>query len=227
MTEQPSTTGPERAPWRDRRDPARGERGATLVEYALIVAIVAVGLIGATDLLGAAAEAKFESAGEGISVSDGSTPTTAPTPTTTPTPTTAPTTVPGGGGGGTTTTTSTVPEADPVPTRSYSTWGPGSTQQKGNTWSAQVPIVITDDLGQRVEGATVTVRVEYRDSTGWHTSTTQVKTTGANGALTFSSDDLARTGKDPVTEIRFTVTSVESEGLQHRPTTPSTTVKKP
>jgi Flp pilus assembly pilin Flp len=204
-----------------------------LVEYALIVGIVAVGLIGAMDVLSESAKAQFDDMGPGIAVSadGGSTPTSstvpaptipaptttaAPTPTTVPAPTTtaAPTTTVAP------TTTTTTTTAVPVPTTSFTTWGAGSSVQKGNRWQASAPLTITDDLGHPVSGATVTVEVSYRIGSTWYTEPTRPSgTTDASGALTVISGEYQRTGRnpDPVDEVRLTVVSVTGGGLTWAP----------
>ena len=68
---------------------SRRERGATLVEYALLVALLAVPSIGAIEYLRSGAETKVDSTAEGIS-----------------THTIPPTTTEGGSGGGATTSSS-------------------------------------------------------------------------------------------------------------------------
>ena len=47
---------------------AKDERGASLVEYALLVALVAVVCIGAVTFLGSSASGKLDGAGNGIAV---------------------------------------------------------------------------------------------------------------------------------------------------------------
>ncbi|MFV0258941.1 MAG: Flp family type IVb pilin [Acidimicrobiales bacterium] len=49
------------------RAQAKTERGASLVEYALLVALIAVVCIGAVTMLGSAAEDKFSTVGGSIS----------------------------------------------------------------------------------------------------------------------------------------------------------------
>ncbi len=48
------------------RNQKKGERGASLVEYALLVALIAVVCIAAVTFLGSSASTKFNKAGDGI-----------------------------------------------------------------------------------------------------------------------------------------------------------------
>jgi len=53
--------------WLTAADPrARGERGASLVEYALLVALIAVVCVIAIQFLGQEAESSFSSTGSGL-----------------------------------------------------------------------------------------------------------------------------------------------------------------
>ncbi|MDF1501877.1 Flp family type IVb pilin [Roseisolibacter sp. H3M3-2] len=51
------------------RRAARRDEGATMVEYALLVALIAVVVIAAVSLLGSAASAKLDTAAQSISAS--------------------------------------------------------------------------------------------------------------------------------------------------------------
>lgn len=64
-------------PHRNQPDPdepvpdRRHERGASLVEYALLIALIAVVCIGAVTLLGRNSSTKMRSAGDGVAGGDG------------------------------------------------------------------------------------------------------------------------------------------------------------
>jgi pilus assembly protein Flp/PilA len=52
--------------WADLKERAKEERGATAVEYALMVALIAVVIILAVTFVGTAAESKFEQTGSAV-----------------------------------------------------------------------------------------------------------------------------------------------------------------
>jgi Flp pilus assembly pilin Flp len=220
------------------RHPRHAERGASLVEYALLVAVLALGTLAGLDALQSSASAAFRE--QAAEMSDppaadvaSNTPTTAaPTtapPTTTP-PTTAPptTTRPTTTTTSTTTTTTTTTTTVPKATTATGTWGATSATRDGNRWNASATLTVTDDRGQAVRGATASVKVEYRiDGGGWQTGQPVSGATSSSGTLQVSTADLARSGKSPVTSIRYTVTTVDAAGLRWVGGSPSTTLSAP
>ena len=53
--------------WSDLKDRAQDEGGATAVEYALMVALIAVVIIGAVTFLGTSSRDKFQTVGDSVS----------------------------------------------------------------------------------------------------------------------------------------------------------------
>jgi Flp pilus assembly pilin Flp len=217
------------------RHPRRSERGASLVEYALLVAVLALGSLAGLDALQSSAAAAFREQASEMSdpPAGGSsgTPTTAPTtaapttaaPVTTttvrPTTTTSTTTT-----STTSTTTTTVPRA----TTATGAWGATSATRDGSRWTASATLTVTDDRGQTVRGAAVTVRVEYRiDGGSWQTGQPASGATSSSGTLRVSTADLARSGRSAVTSIRYTVLTVDAAGLRWAGGSPSTTLSAP
>lgn len=226
------------------RHPRRSERGATLVEYALLVAVLALGSLAGLDALQTSAEAAFrEQASEMSDPPAGGTsgtpttaaPTTAP-PTTAP-PTTAPpttaapvttTTVRPTTTTSTTTTSTTSTTTVPRATTATGTWGATGATRDGSRWTATATLTVTDDRGQAVHGAAVTVRVEYRvDGGSWQTGQPVSGATTSSGTLRVSTADLARSGRSAVTSIRYTVLTVDAAGLPWVGGSPSTTLSAP
>jgi Flp pilus assembly pilin Flp len=223
------------------RHPRRSERGATLVEYTLLVAVLALGSLAGLDALQSSAAAAFrEQASEMSDPPAGGasgTPTTAaPTtaaPTTAPPTTAAPvttttvrptTTTSTTTTSTTSTTTTTVPRA----TTATGSWGATSATRDGSRWTASATLTVTDDLRQSVRGAAVTVRVEYRvDGGSWQTGQPVSGSTGSSGTLQITTADLARSGRSPITSIRYTVLTVDAAGLRWVGGSPSTTLSAP
>lgn len=161
------------------------DRGATLAEYALLVALVSVTSVGALEVLGNSTSAGIEDAASRIGVAEGG-PSEPPSP---PSPPTAPPREPGGGGGAgggggsgggaSPTTTSTVPPSTVPPTTQppavtttttppppvQSGWDANSTR-RGNKWGATGTVTIygTDGKPLDLPSAQVQIRVvrEYR-----------------------------------------------------------------
>lgn len=126
-----------------------------------------------------------------------------PPPSTTTTTTTAPPT--------TTTTTTAVPTG-----ATRSRWTATARESQGNDWRAVATLEVVSTSGAPVDGATVTVRPEYRvsGSSTWVTAADIVGTTNATGASTFHSAYYRRTGGSRITEVRFTVAGVATpQGL--------------
>ena len=172
-----------------RRLRRRGERAATLVEYALLVAVFVVPASAGLSFMRDSAKSKMghvatqvaksptttttEAGGGGGGGGSSTSTTAAPTSTTT---TTTPTT----------TTTSTPPTSTTVakvakttaPTLTTSKSGSGSSKR----WKVDGSVKITDNTGAAVNGATVTFKVEEIDKYGSVTATTTVTgTTNSSG----------------------------------------------
>lgn len=184
----------------------RAQRGATLVEYALGVAVFVVATLGAVDFLSDALAGKADEMSEGVGVREpilpDKTATTAPRPTTTSgggststtstttipstTTTTAPPTTTATTAPSTTTTSSTTTTAPQQPGVSNGGWTAKTTSD--GKWTATGSYSVTSG-GRPVQGAQVTIR--YRQCTwfyivvcgSWSTTT---KTTGSNGTVQFT-----------------------------------------
>lgn len=197
------------------------ERGATLAEYALLVALIAVVSIGALTLLGDRSSDEFEeiatSVGEDTRPSTGSggsgggggggggtTTTTA-----------------SGGGGGTTTTaptttttapttTTTVPPLDgSYPDASGFASDPEVDHESDGDWTATVDLVLRNTAGDPMPYTQANVRIWRRErqwdgSYDWEWRMVQV-TTGANGTVQIQSNDWPESGSRRVIQLVFVV----------------------
>lgn len=201
------------------RPTSRPQRGATIVEYSLLVAILAVGTLGAISFVQDSAKAKTEHSAEHISTRTIPTPTTADDeghlPTTTSTPPTT-TTEPPPPPPPSSTTTEPPP---PTPTSATANWtgtSKDTRRRNGNDeWRANATIQVTDDLGNPVSGATVSVRISFRRGTSWQNVSTLSETTGSAGSLTVQSGYYRTSGTSRADEIRFSITSVSTPGLNY------------
>jgi Flp pilus assembly pilin Flp len=220
------------------RHPRRSERGATLVEYTLLVAVLALGSLAGLDALQSSAAAAFREQASEMSDPPASgtsgTPTTAPPttapPTTAPPTTAPPTTAPPTTAAPvtTTTTTSTTTTTVPRATTATGAWGATSATRDGSRWTAAATLTVTDDRGQAARGAAVAVRVEYRvDGGSWQTGQPVSGATTSSGTLRVTTADLARSGRSAVTSIRYTVLTVDAAGLRWVGGSPSTTLSAP
>ncbi|MFP5255709.1 MAG: Flp family type IVb pilin [Acidimicrobiia bacterium] len=174
------------------------DRGATLVEYALLVALILVVSIGAIQRVQddsgdklVADEERVGTAEDNAFYASGSTTTTAPVGTTT---TTAP-------------TTAMQPSslvASPAPNNS------------GNKWIAHVTVTITDSSGNPVTGAEV--QGSWTDPNP--AVATQCTTTAPSGTCSMQRTDL----NDNKPTAQFTITGVTAPGYSWTVGTGSTTV---
>ena len=199
----------------------RGARGATAAEYALLVGLIAVVVLGSVTFLGGGSKGSLDKAakplagttapattgggggggtGGGTGGGVGSTTTTS-SPTTTASTTAVPTTQ-----ATTTTTTTTTTTAPPQPTSSSPTFTSPRSTTSGSKWSATTEISLTDDLGQPVAGAQVTVRITTSGRSG--SSTTQVFTTGPDGSIELTAGPYNRNGSSKVNTVSFEVIAV-------------------
>jgi Flp pilus assembly pilin Flp len=177
--------------WRDR------ERGATAVEYALLVGLFAVAIIGAVDALQGSAADRLESQSataaqpselNGHFGPRGSTPT--------------------GGQPGVTT-----PDPSPVQFSSIALGG-GASSGQGQRWNASVTITASDPDGNRIPGVIVLL-----GWTGGETGEIEL-ITGADGQATHEV-----TGIHQNSSLTFTVLGVFAEGHVFE-TLPSLTLSK-
>ena len=208
------------------------ERAATMVEYALIVALVLVPLGFGVQYLQGSADDQFHTVANGVAradletattVLDGATTSTTAAPTTTSTTTSTTTTSTTTTVKPTTTTTTTTPKA----TKSSSTMAQATaTASSKSKWQADTTVTIKDNLGVPVVGATVTVSVRTLVNGAWITTSTQA-VTGPGGAVSVTASNLNRTGKDTVDQVQFVVTGVSAAGLTWDGTGSNSTVSKP
>jgi Flp pilus assembly pilin Flp len=162
-----------------------GERGAALVEYVMLVALVALVASAAIDHIGTALDDHYETTADGVGggswSSPGGTPgggggdvgpaptTNPPVPTSTTTTTTPPTT--------TTPATTTTTTAPPSATARAVVFASSSWSAGWFRWAGSATYVIVDGAGRPIVGASVQVRV----TTSGGTTTTVTVSTDANG----------------------------------------------
>ncbi len=206
----------------------RAERGATLVEYALIVAVLVLPVAGGVQALQDSAKGHFQEQANGMkrpysSRVEVAAATTLPGPSTTttvaPSTTTTTTTVP------TTTVPTTTTTAAPVTTTTTTvqattasaTLSAPRTTSGGSTWSIATDLTVRNNLGTAVGGASVsvTVRLLAVDNRGVGTWSESVAsgTTGADGVAVIDSGTVRRTGNPYVGRIEIVVRSVTATGL--------------
>lgn len=217
----------------------QSEDGASGVEIALLVAVIAIVCIGAVKALGGGSEGGLTEVAEatagdpsstggggggggggagggggtGGGSSGGATTTTAaPTTTTT---TAAPTT----------TTAAPTTTAPPTTTTTMPPLGPGypstsgfqtpTVQTSGSNKRAQTGVVVRDASGTPVAGASATVTVWYEQRVGnrwvWQ-STTITVTTGADGSASVTSAYYPTSGGSRVRAIRFELANSNASG---------------
>ena len=194
-----------------RRLRRRGERAATLVEYALLVAVFVVPASAGLSFMRDSAKSKMghvaeqvakspttttTEAGDGGGGGGSSTSTTAaPTSTTTTTPTTTTTSTPP-----TSTTVAKVAKTT-APTLTTSKSGSGGSKR----WKVDGSVKITDNTGAAVNGATVTFQVQEFDKYGNVTATTTATaTTDSSGNATLEVSKLTYSDET----VKVTVTNV-------------------
>ena len=138
-----------------------------------------------------------------------STPTTTPSTTTTASTTTT-----------TASTTTIAPTTTVAPSSAiYTAWLAPTTSTSGGDWRAEVPMDVTRDLGTPIEGAQVTIAVEYRanGSSTWVRDADVLGTATATGSVTFHSPKYKRAGANRVVQVRFTTVTASSVGLTWQP----------
>lgn len=211
------------------------ERGASAVEVALLIAVVAIVVAGAVRLVGRGSEQSLATVGSSIHGSGSAGPATSggggggsggggggggpgpivppttaapPTPTTTAPPTTAPaTTTPPTTAPPTTTTTA------PPPAVATGSLGSASSRSTGAGWIASAELTLLDQRGEPVVGAEVTVEVRSRrvrrsGSVTWDT-TTRTGTVGADGRLVIETGPWRPSGSNRITDVTYEVIDVE------------------
>lgn len=154
----------------------RSERGAALVEYALLVALVVGVAMGAIDLLGRAADAELERSARGASGTewsggdddpDGTDDEGAgPSPTSNPAATSTTSTRP---------TTTAPPVVASVSFTDVRSWSTGWFQ-----WSGSAAVVLVDARGRPLGGAEVQVRIT---TSGGQVETATITTDGTGRAV--------------------------------------------
>ena len=158
-----------------RRLRRRGERAATLVEYALLVAVFVVPASAGLSFMRDSAKSKMGHVATQVAKS----------PTTTSTPPTS-------------TTVAKVAKTT-APTLTTSKSGSGSSKR----WKVDGSVKITDNTGAAVNGATVTFKVEEIDKYGSVTATTTVTgTTNSSGNATLTVSNL--TSSDMTVKVTVT-----------------------
>lgn len=182
----------------------RAERGATLVEYALIVAALVVPVAGGAQFLQDSAKGHFQEQANGMSRPYSSRVEVA-----------AETTLPG-----TSTTTTVAPSTTTTTVRATTataTLSAPRTTSGGSTWSIATDLTVRNNLGATVGGASVsvTVRLLAVDNRGDGTWSESVAsgTTGADGVAVIDSGSVRRTGNPYVGRIEIVVRSVTASGL--------------
>jgi hypothetical protein len=188
-----------------------GSRGATMVEYALIGALLVVASIGAIEWLSGQSEAETEQQAECISAR--------PPPPGCQIPSAATTTSTSIGGPPPTSATTTLPPPIPPPSETEPVDpgnvvpGPGP-----NTWAITGPIFTVqtgDDPPFPIQGAVIQFRFEVQDPTTgeWVVIETQPCTTGTNGQCspppTFTWDNTAYLA-NPVVNAQIVVTQINT-----------------
>jgi len=215
----------------------RGERGVSLVEYALLVALLAVpsiaGIQALQDGMGDASQGAADRISDPTIPIVPSTTTQPPPPTTNSTTSTTSTTTT------TTTTTTTIPPATtttqpptttiPPPSQSVSTFGQVTTSTASNPtrWSAQTSVAIRNNANAPVPGATVVVGIEFRKGGTWSSGPNLTATTNATGTLLIDSGLYPSSGGSRADEIRFRVISVTAPGLTWQPNAQAPSALKP
>jgi Flp pilus assembly pilin Flp len=212
----------------------RTQRGATAIEVALIIALIATVTIGADRLLGTNSSKKLGKASDGVSGStattisggggddggggggtggggggtgDGGGGTGGGSQSTT--------TVVGAGGSTTTTTGTTSTTTEPVsrttvPAVAAAQFSQANASRSGTHWSASAQLLLHDQTGAPLAGATVTIAVEvYTENSrgiGTWSTTTVTLVTAADGTALLSSGPYSAS---KVSTIEYAVTTVD------------------
>jgi Flp pilus assembly pilin Flp len=230
----------------------RSERGASAVEVALVVALIAVVAIGALKALGGGSAESFEEvavATEGGAVAPGggsgggsggggsgsgggsggggggggetTSTTAAATTSTTAAATTTTTAAPTTTTAAPTTTTALPPLGSGYPSTS-GFQAPTVSSTGGSNKQAATSLVVRDEGGTPVPGASATVTIWYQQRQGnrWVWKRTEVTvTTGANGAVDVTSPSFPTSGSNRVRAIQFELRDSNApgwDGVEHQ-----------
>jgi Flp pilus assembly pilin Flp len=169
----------------------RQDSGATLVEYALGIALIVVVMIAAIEFFTDESSAEFQDRTESMGSPD------------------LEEGLPGGSTGGTTggATTGGTSSGPTAPTTLTANPPTSSGSHANNSWDATVTLSMNGD-GNLVEGLQITGRwTIYVEGVAQPQETAVSCTTGPNGECVFTRDDMEwRTNKPEVTKAVFTVT---------------------
>ncbi len=191
----------------------RGDRGAALIEYSLVVGLVVMGSTASFEMMDERVEANYSQTAQDIGQVDLSSFSVTTTTTTTapPTTTTAPPT---------TTTTTTTTTAPPTTTTTVASSGEAEIKWKDKSyenfkgWVAKARIKFLDENGDPMVGAVVQVTITLDDgSTKVKTST--VTNNKGNKSFAWSGLD------DDDFEVTFTIDSILYNGQNYIPDDPS------
>jgi Flp pilus assembly pilin Flp len=168
----------------------RGDRGATLVEYALILGLVAVVCIGVISWLGDASEEKVDTRSDSIGKPVESNALTGPG---------------GGGGGGSSGTT----DGGTVSSTGHIGTITGTKSSNPPDWSATVTVTVVDNFGAPIPGLTITG--------SWSTAGggTTCSPTSTAGSCPITSGSFKKSGNGSVAELTFTVTGISGNGFNY------------
>jgi Flp pilus assembly pilin Flp len=191
------------------------ERGASLVEYALLIALIAVGATAAVTHLGRSSSSKVDEVARRVNddtpddeaapdpttaPGDGSTPASTSTPSATSTSTTT-----------TTTTTTTIPAPDEA-LPSSSGFTEAVVERDGYTWSVRTRLVLRDSDGDPLPGVDATVvikRRQYYGSYAYDLTQTVTVTTGPDGTVEVVTPEYPVSGSYRVSRIDLTLDEVD------------------
>lgn len=189
----------------------QAERGASLVEYALLVALIATASIGAISAIGDESRQKLEGVGEEIATDDPSGEPAGPT---------GGSGGSGSGGGGsssgaTTTTSSTSAPTSttehpvtspPAPVAVTGQFSDVESWRSGWSWRGSTKLRIRDQHGDAVPDATVRIRISGRDID----AQTVTVTTGSHGTTTLEVGPYALYWQDAVDEVEVTIVGIDA-----------------
>ena len=197
-----------------RRKPERSRsRGATAVEYALGVSFLAVASLGVINSLENDSSEALADKGEAIGAPDVNEVFGSSSSTSSPTSSSS-------------TTSTTTPPAPPVAVITSSLNPHSGNNCGGNNWTPTVIVTVTDDQGDPVFKANVSVTWVQQPS--GDTSTPSFSTL-QNGTATFSLHDLEARNTHPhyVSSVTFTINSVTPDGGTPFVPTPTLSVTIP
>ncbi len=226
----------------------RSDRGIAAVEYALLISLVALPTVSATEYTTDMVSGIMQETSAGLVGPKAPTTTAAPTTTsststststtTTSTPTsstttTAPTTTTSTTTSTTTTTTSTTTTTAPPAAEATAAMSTPSavTFWWGRFWAASTTLTLADAADQPVAGAEVEVAIRYKRVDGkgrvsW-TEETVVLTTASDGSVEVESSLQRRKGGKKVTRIKFELTGMTHDSYSWDGADTSVTAYRP